>query len=547
MGKKSLLLTDAPPRARSGDKTRKAVNRGRLLRLLESERVITRVVIEAQARLLIEHQDWKEYWLPVTQIGQADHLLDSLGDIWSAYVQGGFPPELRRDYCYHYFQLLDMALEWRLAAPDSESTAAALRSVLGFECFGISNAGGSSVLAAGTSTVRNPAYLLTKVRAPDTLDSGEHLPLISTSASARGQLFYHYRQHRLSHDSGIAILSYLDVDHGSRSQSFHAVALLEEAIAGGTDPFAAERAGRMARAGILDYMRAWRATRRDGDRVTIDLVDLGAGSGLVAAKLCNEIAKCLAHLGCAPRFRIWFVDLSMSRPARLFASGRIAKFVDSIEVVATDYREWLNQGMALPECDGVRLVLISRFFNNLSDFAIRSCEPGAASDPAGPVTAHSGPECQPIYCLAPDGPGPERLVVSNARVWLETGRTFKQASLSPYFLGLRLATAISSEDIHPQVPDQSIHVPVRTFRLDCLLTRQGGSVLGTLARQANLVVVQDADMSATDLRAHCRAMHSEDLLVLDTTRVAGLRGHFSYLVAQRADPLAESLAGERIW
>jgi len=547
MTRRSLLLTDAPPRAGRGDKTRKAVNRGRLLRMLESERVITRVIIDAQSRLVIEHQDWGEYWLPVKQIGQADHALDSLARIWSAYVQGNFPRELRRGYCYHYFELLDRALEWRLAEPENELTADALRRVLGFECFGISNAGGSSVLAAATSTVRNPAYLLTKLRTPDMLDSGEHLPLISTSPSAPGRLFYHYRQHRLSHDSSNAILSYLDVDHGNRSQSFHAVALLEEAIAGGTDPFAVERAARMARAGILDYMRAWATARSERNDVNVELVDLGAGSGLVAARLCSEITKCLAHLGRAPRFRVWFVDLSMSHPARFFASEGIAECVDSIEVVATDYREWLDQHKVLPECDGVRLVLISRFFNNLSGFAIHCVEQGSASDIVGSSMMHSTPECQPTFCLAPDGPGPERLVVSSARVWLETGRTFKQASLSPYFRGLRLAMAVGSENPSPQVPDHGIHIPVRTFRPDCLLTRQGGSVLATLARQANLVVVQDADILSSDLREHCSSSHLGDLVVLDTTRHAELRGHFSYLVARRADPLLENLPGERIW
>jgi hypothetical protein len=547
MARRSALLTDVPSQPGSAGETRKTVNRGRLLRALESARLVTRVVVGTQAQLLVEDQEWGDYWLPVKQISQADHVLDSLESIWSAYVHGNFPRDLLRDYCCHYFQLLDRVLEWRLAEPENDLTAAALRRVLGFECFGISNAGSGSVLAAATSTVRNPAYLLTKLRTPAVLDSGEHLPLIPTSTSAPGQLFYHYRQHRLSHDSSSTILSYLDVDHGNRSQSFHAVALLEEAIAAGTDPFAVERAARMARAGVLDYMCDWVAAGNQHNEVTVELVDLGAGSGLVAAKLCGEIAKCLARLDRASRFRIWFVDLSMSRPARFFASKGIAEYVDSIEVVASDYREWLDQHRFLPECSGIRLVLISRFLNNLSDFAIRCIEQDSASDIAGSLVMCGASEHEPTYCLAANGPGPERLVVSNARLWLETGRTFKQASLSRYFLGLRLATASGREDRAARIRDRCLHLPVRTFRPDCLLTRQGGSVLGTLGRQANLLAVQDADMRPSDLRAHCSSTQLDDLMVLDTSRHAGLRGHFSYLVAQRTDPLAVSLPGERIW
>lgn len=547
MVKNALLLTDAPSRTRSGSKLKKAMNRGWLLRMLETQRVIVKVVINSQGQLAIEHQDWEEYWSPVRQIGQANHLLDSLKSIWSAYVQRSFPAELRADYCYRYFQLLDKALEWRLAEPESELTAAALCCVLGFECFGISSAGANSALAAATSTVRNPAYLLTKLRNPNVLNSGEHLPLILAEDFAAGRLFYHYRQHRLSHDSDGVIISYLGVDHATRASSFRTIALLEQALAEGTDPFASERATRLARTGISDYLRAWTATRGDGDDVAIEIVDLGAGSGLVAARLCDEIAKYLTNLGNAPRFRIQFVDLSMSHPTRFFASSGIAKFVDNIEVVAADYREWLEQSSDLPNCDGIRLILMSRFFNNLSDFAIHSCKPGAMLEWAGFPIAHNLTECQPTYCLAPEGPGPERLAVSNVRVWLEMGRTFKQASLSPYFLGLKLASACSSKDIHSQILNKCVHFPVRSFRPTCLLTRQDDSVLGTLARKASLVVIQDTDMSATILKDHCHSTCLRDLMVLDTTRIAGLRGHFSYLIVHRDDPIVQSLPGERIW
>jgi hypothetical protein len=97
MARRSALLTDVPSQPGSAGETRKTVNRGRLLRALESARLVTRVVVGTQAQLLVEDQEWGDYWLPVKQIGQADHVLDSLESIWSAYVHGNFPRDLLRD------------------------------------------------------------------------------------------------------------------------------------------------------------------------------------------------------------------------------------------------------------------------------------------------------------------------------------------------------------------------------------------------------------------------------------------------------------------
>ncbi|UCD56755.1 MAG: hypothetical protein JSV16_13140 [Candidatus Hydrogenedentota bacterium] len=547
MAGNAVLLADASLHVRSASKAKKILNRGQLLRALESKCVITKIISSPQGRFAVERRGWEEYWAPVGRISETAYLLDSLEDVWSAYIEGGFPAELRRNYCYRYFRLLDRILKWRLAKPESEEISAALSCVLGFECFGISTADSDSVSAAATSTMRNPSYLLTKLRSPKVLDSGEHLPLILTTDHGVARLCYHYRQHRLSKDSDIAILSYLDVDHAGRSSSFSTVGLLEQALAEGIDPFASERATRVARAGILDYLKGWTEARRNGDAITIELIDLGAGSGLVAARLCNVIAKYLISLGKAPRLRIQFIDLSMSHPARFFASGEIAKRVDDIAVVASDYRDWLVQSRELSGCDGIRLVLISRFLNNLSDFAIHSCEADEASELAGFPIEHNLMECLPTYCLAPEGPGPERLFASNARVWLEAGRTFKQASLSPYYLGLMWTSAFSSKGLHPRDIDSRVHYPVRSFSPTCLLTRQGHSILGTLGQKANLIIVQDTDMSATVIRDHFHSTCLEDLVVLDTTRSAGLRGHFSYLIAQRDDSLVQELPGDHIW
>ncbi len=538
-------MTEAPPRSKRGRKPLKDLNRGLLLRALESEQVIRRLYIDHAGRLALQCQDWASFWLPVIRMEEFCAQLDSLRSAWSAYIRGSFARDLQRDYCFRYFVLLDALLAQAMRHPPNESAMAALRCALGFECFGICTSGGERPAAAATSTLRNPAYLITKLRTPRVPDSAEHLPLVSPQDAKDGDLFYHYRQHRLSRDSDNAVLSHLAVRQTMRPHSFGAVARLEQALSDSADPFTAERAVRLGRSGVLDYLRNWWVTRGIGDALPIDLVDLGAGSGLVAAKLCDEIVRAAAHTGYVPRFRIRFVDLSMSRPARFFSS-QLAENVDSLQAVAMDYRDWLSRGCALPDHTGVRLVLISRFFNNLSDFRIQRYNPLSTRSPDTKETAGPAEECTPARCLAPAGPGPDGLVASNARIWAAAGRTFNQASLSAYFHGLGLATG-QVEPADSDTRRASSYLAVRAFRPECLHTTDGESVLSALARQSELVVVQDADMRPSDVRMHLRSKSLADLAAFDTTRLAKLRGHFSYLIGKHSDPLLPKIGGERLW
>lgn len=546
MANKALLMTDAPPRLQRGGKALRDFNRGLLLKTLESEQVIRRLSVDHGGRLTLQCEDWESFWLPVARMGEFCAQLGSLRNAWSAYIRGAFARELQRDYCFRYFSLLDTLLAQVLRQPADASAMVALHCTLGFESFGICASGGEHPAAAATCTLRNPTYLLTKLRMPRVPDSAEHLPLVSPHSAEAGDLFYHYRQHRLSRDSDNAVLSYLAVRQNLRPRSFDIVARFEQALSDGTDPFAVERAARLGRSGVLDYLRNWWVTLGTGNALPIDLVDLGAGSGLVAAKLCDEIAKDALRTGYSPRFSIRFVDLSMSRPARFFSSPKLAEQLDSIQAVAMDYRDWLGDGCALPDYAGVRLVLISRFFNNLSDFAIHRFDPPAEQSPETRELSGRAEECAPARCLSPAGPGPKDLVASNARVWSDAGRTFNQASLSAYFRGLRLATGqIGPTD--PGAQKEGVYLAVRTFRPECLHTRDGKSILSELARQSELVVVQDADMRPSDLRSHFRSESSADLAAFDTTRLAGLRGHFSYLIGKRSDPLLLKTGGERLW
>ena len=65
----------------------------------------------------------------------------------------------------------------------------ALRTALGFECFGITSlASDLEVLGAGICTIRNPCYLLVKLKKPDVLDDPQFLPIITIVGAKKTEL-----------------------------------------------------------------------------------------------------------------------------------------------------------------------------------------------------------------------------------------------------------------------------------------------------------------------------------------------------------------------
>ena len=54
-------------------------------------------------------------------------------------------------------------------------------------------------------------------------------------------------------------------------------------------------------------------------------------------------------------------------------------------------------------------------------------------------------------------------------------------------------------------------------------------------------------MRPRDMKEHCARFDLADLAALDTTRTAGLRGHFSYAMGRRADSILQCLEDERTY
>jgi hypothetical protein len=470
--------------------------RGRLLALLEAPVLLTNLSVAPDGRFVPETQTWDTFWAPVRQLAnrQIDGALGALYAAWQDYIRSRFDPPLQRDYCFRHFHLLELMLSWREELRYSYLWRRALRAAIGFECFRLSAPSLSpEVLAAGTTTLRNPCYLLAKLKWPEALDDTQFLPLITVWDEGSGGLFYHYRQYRLAKDSPLSLLLYPAASSALRSASFNLVDSLVGGVGSDRDPRIAQRARRLWKRVLKPIIQA---VYPKPSAIRLEFVDVGAGSGALTAALCRKLLAWGAATGFSPRFRLWFVDLCLADPARFFRAADLRSSIDSLMFLGDDCRGWLARVEPLPRTSGLRVALISKLFNNLSHFSVCHVRTNVLpSQVVGSVLFREGKHL-PTYCLAPDGPGPEALMISNSRVALPGGRTFAQASLSEFYRAARLALATARAN---DVPEDGVCLPLRALDPECLVTSDRASVLARLLDHCDYLIVEDADLKPMDL------------------------------------------------
>jgi hypothetical protein len=413
----------------------------RLRSAFEAPALITRLDTSWRGTFTPRTRSWADYWRPVHWLGspQMDRALRQFGGVWQEYIASSFDPSLAREYCFRYFSLLDAVLSARDKLSASPLWQRALQAVLGFECFTINEgAFGPEGGAAGTTTLRNPCYLLARLKWPDGVDDTRFLPLILAGDGGPGGLFFHYRRYRLSEDVPMSLLVYPAIEPPRRPRSFRLVATLASALGSVGDPFAQARAERLWRNVLRPILQGVYAGWPN--RVPIELVDVGAGSGALMAALCREVVAWSQAAGLSPRLRLWLVDLAPPAAMSVFRTTALGRFVESLVSVSRDYRTWLASPRPLPVASGLRVAIASKIFDVSSRFAIDRFRTDVLSSVVEGLGVLDQERYMPQRCLAPGGEGPEALQMSSSRVLVPEGHVFPLASLSGFFRGLRLVS-----------------------------------------------------------------------------------------------------------
>lgn len=402
--------------------------------------------------------------------------------------------------------------------------------ITSFESFEVR--GSSGGCGAGTSSLRNPNYLLGKLRVPDALDDVRFLPLVSVSQGQESSLFYHYRQHSVC--SNHSVLLYLPVERKERQPAFESLCVMERMLSENGDARVEERAEKLAKGILLPFLK--RRFKEDKGRVSpIEVVDIGAGSGALAAAICGQLRESLSSHA-MHQFGVKLVDI-LQPEFKYFWNGSRCNAVEYVVSFVEDFRSWCDNPPVSRE--RTRIALISQLFNNQSIFQIKEVEPAQVLKNMSKtldLQRHS-----PTKCLRGGVGNLNHLLVSPVPVNISGGRTFCQISLEPYFRALKIVCGSAPLE----KVGSGAFLPVRTFDTKCLFSANGKAILPMLLTHCCAVVVYDADLCPCHLQD--AAVHSSDFVAVDMTRALRLRGNHCYVLAKKGEAGLDALKGEELW
>ena len=178
------------------EKVARVHGRSLLLSLLEKEKLLTRISVLNNVCFVTETKTWDEYWRVFNELDcdEINDQLHSLYAAWCGYIQSGFAYSQKQEYCFRYFSLLDRLLLISSENFNAQIRFSSLQTILGFECFKVtSTSSDNEIFGTGTTTVRNPNYLLAKLKIPNIPDDPRYLPVITVARARMPYLFKHYR------------------------------------------------------------------------------------------------------------------------------------------------------------------------------------------------------------------------------------------------------------------------------------------------------------------------------------------------------------------
>jgi hypothetical protein len=516
--------------------------RGLLLSCLEKELILIRIKVIGNDCFSIEAVEWDSYWTPLRELGlsEIENQLDKLHSAWGNYIHSGFNQSLQRSFCYCYFVLLDTLVSNFLN--NDHIGINALQLILGFECFGISNSSTEEVLGAGTCSLRNPSYLLAKLKMPTALDDAQFLPVITVPGTAKPELFTHYRQYTISRDSSVAVFLYPIGTEDKRSLSFELLNTVAGILRYGSDPWTNERANLIYKGVIKHLIQT--ANSNNASIFPLEFFDVGAGSGSLVSRICQQIQKEVSITKFDPKFRVWSIDLKATDPARFFKSSRLRKSVDSLTYIGNDFKNWLNQPLPLPKTNSLRITLVSKLLDVFSKYSFQPLSIEGLRE-YWPKLPFSPPllEFLPNLCLAFGSKGPQALAISNSRLLTQRGRIHPLLSLADYYRSMYFLTNTDNSIISSEA---SAYLPVRSFNPECLVTTNGKSIISSLAENSSYTIIEDADLGRQNLIDHCVKFSLNFLSIQDMTKVLMLKGNYLYVVWSKKN-LTPAIKGEQIW
>jgi len=523
----------------------------RILAVLRSEDLLIRLQIGTDTRIGVEPISWDRYW---TETGcrispdQEAHL-DALRSARLRYIEGQFDLDHAAAYCHAYFAFLRQVLD---DVADGNADSVLLHATLGLECTSVTWARQPTTLAALTSTARNPAYLLAKLRTPQAYDDPKFLPLITAfdPSDPSCHLYYHYRQFSAGKRVGFRLLLYPPAAVDARPEAFRCIHSLAAGLSRKQDTRASKRSTRICDLAVGPFLERLAQSSAWNSEKEIRIVDLGAGSGDLTRGIVESLATRFPTVTEGRRLALTMVDVGFQNQRRHVRHWPFFRKLSAFRCRRSDYISWINsQEPTNQETSDQKLydvVLLCRLLNNASQFAVdwvddyyqvRKLSGGGLSYQLWKEGVYL-----PHIALDPVALCAANLISSNASFRSRRGTVFRQLSLTDYFRGLHYLT---EEPLPHDIRPQAVFFPARQFDESAPLMPDGSSIFGKLCRLAEAVIIEDVDLDARMLRRHFERYGLTHLAATDATDRSRMRSASLLCVAEKA--CAAMLPGRRIW
>jgi len=415
--------------------------RGQIKKVLLSEDILINVLIDWYGQPRFIKQNWEEYWAPVKpQLSSTGRqILDDLRSAREQYIESEFSPKTVIRYCFNYFCLLQEVLSALENVCNEKTISALLSRLLGFENFTIGWADGSSGVACGTSTIRNPCYLLAKIKQPQACNDPKFLALITGPVIPdpnEARLFYHYRQYKTDDQFGISLLLYPAVAFSQRADSFTLIESLTSGFSGRSDPRSKQRSEILADLAISSFLTEQFSKMGADSTGEIRFVDIGSGNGALASNIWRQMLKTQPYIAQNCRLACSMVGLRVQDPLRHFNKGSLRGTISYLDYSQAEYLQWLQQQESTQRDYKFDVALICRLLNNLSVFNLNSSNNWRVIHKLGEEglskSAWLNRTFEPHNCLNPANFSTENIFLKNSNISLKIGKSFRHLSLSTY-------------------------------------------------------------------------------------------------------------------
>jgi hypothetical protein len=452
-------------------------------------------------------------------------------------------------YCFHYFCLLEEIFCTPKNAYNQKTISVLLRKILGFENFGIRWADGSRGLCCGTSTIRNPCYLLVKIKQPQASDDPKFLAIITAPDipnSDEAPLFYHYRQYKIDDEFGMSLLLYPAVALSQRANSFTLIESLVSGFSDKSDPRTKQRSQILADLAISPFLSGLYSKTDKESAQEVHFVDIGSGNGALASNIWRQMLETQPYIAQNCKLACSMVGLRVQDPLRHFNKGSLRGTISYLDYSQADYLQWTQQQKLNQGNYKLDVALICRLFNNLSEFEINLSTNWRVIQKLGEEelgrTAWLSRTFEPHNCLNPNTLSTENILLKNTNVLLKMGKSFRHLSLSNYYRGLQL---LYSKGTSNNSDTNAVYFPIRQFNLMCLQLPEGGSALEKLCNLAKLVVIEDVDLTKKDLIQHLIEYDLENIAASHVNRHNRINSAQIFCLCDRE--FEEFLPGKKIW